>query len=165
MQTRKKNYNLRRNLKKIHTWSTAGWGTWWSVAPRWSCPAPRRLPSDSQTVGSPWWRTRCGRHMSYDVISRQDSVSYLCSKWGIMVYSAVFCLWKVYASRWWYQTVKSHLVGDVGAAELKVNGLLWFLCVDLTHSHHPALLQEQGQRVAVAHVAHPQGCSHSWQHR
>lgn len=54
--------------------------------------------------------------------------------------------------------MKVHLVCDIGAAKLKVNWLFWFLCVDLANCHHATLLQEQGQRVTVPLVAHPQGC-------
>lgn len=57
--------------------------------------------------------------------------------------------------------MKVYLVCDIGAAELKVNWLFWFLRVELAHSHHAALLQEQGQRVTISLVAHPQGCRYS----
>lgn len=57
-----------------------------------------------------------------------------------------------------HEIVQVHLVCDVGAAEVKVYWLLWFLCVDLAHSHDSALLQEQRQWVTISSVAHTQGC-------
>ena len=60
-----------------------------------------------------------------------------------------------------YKIIKVYLVCDIAAAEVKINGLLGFLCVDLTDGHHPTFFQEQGERVAIAHVTHPQGCANS----
>lgn len=47
-----------------------------------------------------------------------------------------------------------HLICDICAAEVKVNWLFWFLCVDLTHSHYTTLLQKQRQWVTIPSVAH-----------
>ena len=58
--------------------------------------------------------------------------------------------------------IKVYLVCDIAAAEVKIDGVLWFLCVDLTDGHHPTFFQEQGERVAIAHVAHPQRCANSY---
>ena len=60
--------------------------------------------------------------------------------------------------------IKVYLVCDIAAAEVKINGLLRFLCVDLADSHHPTFFQEQGERVAIAHVTHPQCCANSCPH-
>lgn len=51
-------------------------------------------------------------------------------------------IFQIYVHLFHYMKVKVHLVCDIGAAEIKVNWLLWFLCVDLADSHHPTLLQE-----------------------
>lgn len=53
-------------------------------------------------------------------------------------YEPTFCF--VFISVSLFEIVKVHLVCDIGAAELKVNWLFWFLSVDLANSYNATLL-------------------------
>ncbi len=57
--------------------------------------------------------------------------------------------------------LQNHLVGYICAAKVKVYGLFRFLCINLAYSDHTTFLQEQGQWISIAIVAHPQGGAHT----